>query len=510
MKKGLSIRWRVLLIFIGVVVAIIVAFFLMSRLYWNSILVRRNRETVKKTYEVLLEFEKSEEKSAEAFERTIGAIRGAVNPSVAVQGDEDWSFTVLTRAFISPQEEEFLLNRLMENLINPKTEGVKILEKGEDYTLQEVTLQSGGHFYECYGFLTDREGKRKAFIISVPLTNIEIMSQGNGNVFLISSIVLLILGGLAVFLCTNRITKPIRQLSDISRKMADLDFSARYVDDDGRSDEIDELGRNMNELSERLASSYEELRLANDQLEQELREKEKVDEMRKDFISNVSHELKTPIALIQGYAEGLKDFRDDPESFDTYLDVILDESDRMNRMVRKLTTLNQLEFGSAEMTIAPFPISEMIEDLVQTSEKRIEECGANVSVEGEKDLTVLGDAFEIEEVLTNYLSNALNHLKDPKQIVIRTEKVEDKCRVSVFNTGDPIPEDELDKVWIKFYKVDKARTRTYGGSGLGLSIVKAIMEAHHEAYGVYDREDGVVFWFELALSEDDPQEQPET
>ena len=477
--------------------AIILAFFLMSRLYWDSILVRRNRETVRRTYEALLEFEAGEDESPEAFERAIGSIRGAATTNVAVQGDEDWSFTVLTRAFISPQEEEFLLRRLMENLINPSTEGIKILDKGEDYTLQEVSLDSGGRYYECYGFLTDRSGTRKAFIISMPLSNIEIMSRNNGNVFVIFSIVLLLLGGLAVFFCTNRITRPIRQLSDISRKMADLDFSARY--EGNYSDEIGELGHNMNELSERLAVSYDELKVANEQLERELEEKEHVDEMRRDFISNVSHELKTPIALIQGYAEGLRDVKDDPESFDYYLDVITDEADRMNRMVKKLTTLNQLEFGSAEMTIAPFSMSEMVEDIVQASQNKIRETGAHVSVEGEKDLVVLGDAFEIEEVITNYYSNAFNHLQDPKNIVITMERVRDKCRVSVFNTGDQIPVDELDKVWIKFYKVDKARTREYGGSGIGLSIVKAIMEAHHEAYGVYNRADGVVFWFELPL-----------
>ncbi|MBR5339019.1 MAG: HAMP domain-containing histidine kinase [Lachnospiraceae bacterium] len=506
MKQGLSIRWRILFIFIGVMVAIILAFLVMSRVYWNAILARRNRDTVKKTYEVLIAFEKSGEESTEAFERAIGSIRGAATPNVAVQGDEDWTFTVLTRTFISPQEEEFLLRRLMENLINPSTEGIRILDKGEDYTLQEVRLESGGRYYECYGFLTDRSGARKAFIISMPLMNIEIMAQGNGNLFVISSIVLLILGGLAVFLCTNRITKPIRQLTEISRKMTDLDFSARYEGD--YSDEIGELGRNMNALSERLAVSYDELKVTNEQLERELEEKEHVDEMRKDFISNVSHELKTPIALIQGYAEGLRDVKDDQESFDYYLDVITDESERMNRMVRKLTTLNQLEFGSAEMTIAPFSISEMAEDIVQTFQKQILESGAHVSIEGAKDLMVSGDAFEIEEVLTNYLSNAFNHLKDPNNIVLTLEDLHEKCRVSVFNTGEQIPADELDKIWIKFYKVDKARTREYGGSGIGLSIVRAIMEAHHEAYGVYNRPDGVVFWFELPVFFEDKEEAP--
>ena len=478
-------------------VAIILAFFVMSRIYWNSILTWRNRETVKLTYEKLLEFEQGGDESPEAFERTIGAVKGAVTPNVGVQGDEDWGFTVLTRDFISRQEAEFLLSRLMENLLNPGAEGVKVLEKGDDYTLQEVTLEDGSRYYECYGFLTDSAGKRKMFIISMPLTNIEILSKGNGVVFLVFSIVILLLGGLAVFLCTNRVTRPIRKLSELSRKMADLDFSARY--EGNASDELGELGRNMNELSERLAVSYEELRVTNDQLEKELEEKEHVDEMRRDFISNVSHELKTPIALIQGYAEGLKDVREDEESFNYYLDVITDEADRMNRMVKKLTTLNQLEFGSAEMSIEPFSISDMVEEMVQASRKKIEETGARVSIEGVRDMTVLGDEFEIEEVLTNYYSNAFNHLEEPKRIVITLEDLGEKCRVSVFNNGEQIPEDEMDKIWIKFYKVDKARTREYGGSGIGLSIVRAIMDAHHSDYGVYNKEDGVVFWFELPL-----------
>ena len=161
------------------------------------------------------------------------------------------------------------------------------------------------------------------------------------------------------------------------------------------------------------------------------------------------------------------------------------------------------------MTIAPFSMSEMVEDIVQASQQKIRETGAHVSVEGVRDLWVLGDAFEIEEVLTNYYSNAFNHLEEPKNIVITMEAVQDKCRVSVFNTGEQIPVDELDKVWIKFYKVDKARTREYGGSGIGLSIVKAIMEAHHEAYGVYNRADGVVFWFELPLAGEGAEPSPD-
>jgi signal transduction histidine kinase len=110
---------------------------------------------------------------------------------------------------------------------------------------------------------------------------------------------------------------------------------------------------------------------------------------------------------------------------------------------------------------------------------------------------VWADEFKTEEVIMNYYTNALNHLDGECVIEIKLEKIDDKVRVSVFNTGEPIPEDSIDHIWEKFYKVDKARTREYGGSGVGLSIVKAIMDSMHQEYGVRNYDNGVEFWFEL-------------
>lgn len=216
-------------------------------------------------------------------------------------------------------------------------------------------------------------------------------------------------------------------------------------------------------------------------------------------MSNVSHELKTPIALIQGYAEGLQDGinDDDKESRQFYCEVIMDEANKMNKMVKKLLTLNQIEFGNNQTVMERFDLNDLIQGVLQSVDILVKQDGIQVVYENKEPISVWADEYQIEEVVTNYISNAIHHAAYEKRIEITVERREETVRVSVFNTGDRIPEDDLDKVWIKFYKVDKARTREYGGSGIGLSIVKAIMDAHNRECGVRNRENGVEFWFEL-------------
>ena len=221
--------------------------------------------------------------------------------------------------------------------------------------------------------------------------------------------------------------------------------------------------------------------------------------MRKEFLSNVSHELKTPIALIQGYAEGLKEcINDDPESREFYCEVIMDESSKMNQMVKKLLTLNQLEFGNDVVTMERFDLVSLVKGVIQSASILAQQKEAKLLFNEEEPVYVWADEFKVEEVVTNYISNALNHLEGEKVIDVKLiHEPGNVIRTTVFNTGKPIPEEDLDKIWIKFYKVDKARTREYGGSGIGLSIVKAIMDSFHQKCGVKNYDNGVEFWFEL-------------
>ena len=275
-----------------------------------------------------------------------------------------------------------------------------------------------------------------------------------------------------------------------------LDFEAKYQ---GKAhNEIDLLGENINKLSDSLEKTISELKTANNELQRDVEKKEAIDEMRKEFLANVSHELKTPIALIQGYAEGLQEeINDDPESRQFYCDVIVDEAAKMNNMVKKLLTLNQLEFGNDVVAMERFDLTALVKNYIQSAAILTKQHEITVRMEEYPPIYAWADEFKIEEVFMNFFSNAVNHCEDDKIIEVKMEQKDGKVRVSVFNTGKPIPEDSIHHIWEKFYKVDKARTREYGGSGVGLSIVKAIMESMNQQFGVNNYNNGVEFWFEL-------------
>ena len=218
--------------------------------------------------------------------------------------------------------------------------------------------------------------------------------------------------------------------------------------------------------------------------------------MRKEFLSNVSHELKTPIALIQGYAEGLTEgMAEDEDSRNYYCEVIMDEAGKMNKMVKQLLTLTALEFGNDMPVMERFDIAALIHGILSSAGILLQQKEARVVFDQEEPVWVWADEFKIEEVITNYLNNAMNHLEGERRIEIRLERKEKEVRITVFNTGRHIPEEDLGNLWTKFYKVDKARTREYGGSGIGLSIVKAIMDSHNKSCGVENVNGGVEFWF---------------
>ena len=314
--------------------------------------------------------------------------------------------------------------------------------------------------------------------------NIHESADISGKFLAIIGLFTIIVGSVVMLLFSRSFTKPILELADISDKMAKLDFDSHYGDTE-RRDEIGKLGNSINEMSQKL--------------EKDIAHKLEIDELRKEFLSNVSHELKTPIALIQGYAEGLIDnVNDDPLDREYYCEVIIDESRKMNDMVKKLLSLNEIEFGSNRLDIERFDIVSMARGIASSIDILAKNRQISVIFDDREPLYVWGDEGLIEEVLTNYISNALNHADGLRQVRIAfTEQPDEKIRISVFNTGKPIPEESLDNIWVKFYKVDKARTREYGGSGIGLSIVKAIMEQHNQGYGVINHENGVEFWFEL-------------
>ena len=322
----------------------------------------------------------------------------------------------------------------------------------------------------------------------------------SNDLLLIIGVLMIIIAAVIASIIANKFTRPILQLNSITKRMANLDFSQRYRISD-TEDEINMLGRNINEMSDKLELTIGRLRSNNTKLEQNIEEKSKIDEMRKQFISDVSHELKTPIALIQGYAEGLiENVNSDEESRKFYAEVILDESNKMDEMVKRLLELMKLEYQERKFNDTEFDLTELIKEELRRNTVVLKENNIKVEFDEKKKVKVFADQEYIEQVVNNYLSNAMKHAEEKngeKKIIIRTENKKDKIRLYVYNTGENIPKENINKIWGRFYKVDSSRNRNQGGTGIGLALVKAIMNNYNNEYGVRNLENGVEFYCDI-------------
>ena len=482
-KKTHSLNREITIIFVAIMALTVGACIIVNSLFLEKVYVREKRDELYSVFNKLESYGDKVDSHAEELE----TLCGTHNISVALL-----SSIYAPIKIISYEPEELLIRELLNfNAEGIRGESIAYNDKYAVFKTKDNVRNVD--YIEMVGVLDSGS----LVLLRTPLESIRV-SAGIANRFLLYiGLGGIIISALVIYFFTRRISKPILSLADISEKVSEMDFEARYTGKD--KTEIAVLGNSINKMSDNLKKAFGELKTANAELKKDNELKTEIDNMRKEFISNVSHELKTPIALIQGYAEGLKEGISDESERDYYCDVIMDESMKMNDMVKKLLNLNQLEWGEDVLTKEDFDVCELIKNVTASFDIIASQNEVEVNVWGLKKARVFADEFKVEEVFRNYFSNALNHVKSDtkKRIDVAVEKVENEIKVSVFNTGDRIPEESLPHLFEKFYKVDKARTREYGGSGVGLSIVKAIMEAHHKEYGVFNTNEGVCFWFVL-------------
>ena len=477
-----SIKARLIVTFVGIVVIAFVLIALSNSFLLERYYVAKKTDAIQDVYEKLNQYDSLTGDKVQSLK------------SICIEKNISWVILDTNHSEILDYDSRNA-NRLYASLFGYIT-GVapaksSTLEETDNYTL-EVNRDMDMDYLDMWGMLDNNN----VFLIRLPMAGISDSIQISNMFYLYTGMIVVAISILAIWFLSQRLTKPLEELTDISIRMSNLDFNVKY--ESGGEDEIGVLGQNFNKMSKELEQTISELKTANNELQKDIEKKERIDDMRKEFLSNVSHELKTPIALIQGYAEGLKEcINDEAESRDFYCEVIIDEAAKMNRMVKKLLTLNQLEFGNDQISMECFDLTELVRGVVNSAQLLADQKDAQILFVQDTSVYVWGDEFKIEEVVTNYVSNAINHIDGERKIEIKMQRREGHIRLSVFNTGKPIPEEDIDKIWIKFYKVDKARTREYGGSGIGLSIVKAIMESMNQKFGVKNYENGVEFWFEL-------------
>lgn len=482
-----SIRKQFAFIFIGLMTCTILACLIINNIFLEEYYLKNKQRALLGAYDKINIASVEGDIRSDSFDIELRKICGKYNISVIIMDADSQTLKA------SGNEVDILGKLLLDNLFNRMDGITSVLEEREEFVIQITFDQrTQSEYIEMWGILENGN----IYLMRSALESIR-ESVAIANRFLTYvGFCAVILSAIIIYFVSKKVTEPILELAAISEKMTHLDFEAKY---NGKTKtELAVLGKNINELSETLEETISELKTANNELQKDIEKKNEIDEMRKEFLSNVSHELKTPIALIQGYAEGLKEgISDDAESREFYCDVIIDEAAKMNTMVKKLLTLNELEFGNKMVAMERFDVVALITNYIQSAEILTRQNEISVRMEEYEPVYVWADEFKIEEVFTNYFSNAINHCAGEKVIDVKLTQSDGHVRVSVFNTGEPIPEESVGHLWEKFYKVDKARTREYGGSGVGLSIVKAIMESMNQQFGMKNYDNGVEFWFEL-------------
>lgn len=317
-------------------------------------------------------------------------------------------------------------------------------------------------------------------------------SAATANEFItVIAAICLLLSLVWVVIFARRFSKPLIQMNEITRDMANLKFDRAITVD--RTDEIGQLAASVNEMSASLSETLDDLNRTNAKLRDEIELERELDKMRKTFVANVSHELKTPIAIISGYAEGLK-LNVNAQNRGQYCDTIIDESQRMNNLVLSILELSKYESGQVPANKTEFDISTLASLLCE----RIFD-GTDITATNKipTETTAFADEMQIEQALKAYLENAKSHVNSGGNVTVFSEEIADKIRVCVHNTGSHIEPDKMPYIWQSFYRGDDSHKRDKTRFGLGLSIVNAVMNIHNNSCGVYNTADGVTFWLEL-------------
>ncbi len=292
------------------------------------------------------------------------------------------------------------------------------------------------------------------------------------------------------------ISKPLKSINNVAVKMSSFDFSEKCSSK--YNDEIGSLAKSLNLLSSNLQRSLKRLRENNKKLENDIEKERNLEKIRKEFVEAVSHDLKTPVSIIQGYAEGIKDGIFEQEEEEYYLDVIIDETNKMNCLIKDMLDLSALEGGNIAINKESYNISNQLKKVVTNLSPMAKEKGMKILTAEFQDEYIYADYNRIEQVLNNLITNAIKYgFEDTNIKIYLNEDCNGYLDVKIENQGELISTEDFEKIWTRFYKVDKSRNRNVGGTGLGLSISKNIIQLHNGEIGGYNKASTIVFYFKL-------------
>lgn len=492
LKEALkSVKVKLFLMLSLIILLIILFLILVNNFVFGEFYLYSKTQSLKSVYEVINDYYNSGANIDIDSELEKIAIKN--NFDILIRNDQNINVFTSNKDFFSTLGQ---MNEMTSSI-----NAGQIIEQDEKYNIKKMKDIKTGI---SYVLLSSQLDNGYLLYIRIPLTSIEESVKISNNFLYLMAGFTILISAVIVSFVTRKFADPILELNSIAKKMANLDFSHKYRITDA-DDEINNLGKSINVMSDKLERTIKQLRRTNIELEKDIEEKSKIDEMRKSFISDVSHELKTPIALIQGYSEGLlENVNTDEESRKFYAEVILDETNKMDKLVKQLLELMTIEYGKREFNDNKFNVVELEQQIIIKSQVMLQEKEAKMELVSPEEINVIADDFYIEQVISNYVTNALKHVKEVNgenyiKIYNEVNVERNKVRIKVFNTGDNIKEEDMARIWNRFFKADESRNRDDGGTGIGLSFVKAIMNNYKNEYGVVNKENGVEFYFDLDL-----------
>lgn len=321
-------------------------------------------------------------------------------------------------------------------------------------------------------------------LINSPLEPVESYVDFILNQYLYMTIIVVIIALLLAFLLSRRISSPIIKMKNEAIKLADGNYNLDFESDS--FSEINDLANTLDDATKKLS---------------------KVNDLRQDIVANVSHDIKTPLTMIKAYAEMIKDISgDNPEKREEHLNVIIKETEYLDRLVNDMSELSKLQSGNIELNKTNFDLKETVEDVISLLKQMIDEKNIKI-INNTKSVTIYADEIKISQVIYNFLSNALKYSLENTNVEIKIIDSEDKVRLEVIDEGDGISEEALPYIWDRYYKIDKSFKRNINQTGLGLAIAKAILEAHNASYGVESTLNvGSKFYFELSKDYDEKED----
>ena len=486
-KKIRSIKHQITFTFIGLLFLSILTISVINGAFLEKYYVSKKTETLLEAKEVLSQIntdsmtEDDVESEQEDLSSEIIQASSRNNLTWVVVNEDN------TKYLCWPENEDQLRSKLFfgyaSDLDMDNGKGT-ILKQTDNCVVQQVYDRFVGMDYvECWG----KFDNGNYFLIRSPLESIQESANISNKFYFFVGIVIIVISGMCIMAVTRKLTRPISELTELSRKMTDLDFEARYKSKAGN--EIDVLGDNFNKMSSQLEHTISELKSANNELQKDIENKVKIDEMRKEFISNVSHELKTPLMSISGYAELIASGMTGGEDTAHFANEIHKSAERLQSLINDIIKLSELDDSDLKLEFETVDLHDLGEQCIHSMQMQADKNEVTLHLEG-ASVPMNGNKTLLEELLFNLCSNAVRYNKKGGSVTIVTTIENTRPVLIVKDTGIGIPKEQQERVFERFYRVDKSRSKSTGGTGLGLAIVKHIV-AQHDAQMTLTSEVGV-------------------